>query len=387
MPGICLYFRIHQPVAIRKVSFFDFGSTPDLIDRKKNSNKLKNRLDQVYLPAFSMLRNLISKHKGAVQLALSVNGMLLDQISHFSPSYYKEIRDFMNQEEIEIIASSYFHSLASLASQDEFRIQVNLEKKKILEVTGNEPVFFCNPDLSFRTSMLTILRDLQMNGIFIRSQSDSQLKSGQGPFIYNHPKVKNVWFFPVYEAFSEKFIRGALLPRRESNRLITEMVDKIGAGGSSPVVLLIDPDSPAGTEIDIIKSMDFLKHFVDRCLITEGADFWLPSQYLKNPHKNQKRFAVERMIPDSGHKHKRNILVKEAMRYLYSLEKRIKSRKDQDLLFQWRILQSYDHLQKLEQTDSLQGIRSPGSEESLTPHEAYLDFMNALTALDIYIKN
>lgn len=387
MPDFCLYFRIHQPVAIRKVSFFDFGSAPDLIDQKKQNNKLKRRLNQIYLPAFSILSDLISKYKGDFQLALSVNGILLDQISHFFPSHYKEIRDLMNLEEIEMIASTYFHSLASVGSLDEFRIQVTLEKKKILESTGKEPFIFCNPDMSVETSMLTILKDLRMNGILFGTRSEKQKKREPRPFVYVHPKIKNIGFLPVCETFSETFVKGAILPKCESEKLITEMVDEIRRGWNIPVVLLIDLDGPAGSEISISKRMDFLKRFVDRSLNTGEIHFQLPSQLIGNPEGIQERIVVDRLVLENDPLQKMNMLVKEAMRYLYSLEKRIKRSKDQNLLFQWRILQSYDYLQKFNRTGGQQGGEFSGSEASITPHETYLDFMNALTALDIYIKN
>jgi alpha-amylase len=386
MPAICLYFRAHQSVALKKISFFEFGQDPDLIDHPQNYKNLHKRLNQLYIPAFSTLRAMISNHRGAFHLSFSMSGILLEQIHKYFPHHYTQLVEFMQLKEIEVIASTFYHSCASACSLNEFRMQLILQLKKISEITPKRSNYFCNADLSYHSAMGETIYGLGLKGVFFRPWEKKNAADDSIYSIYHDPGFKNLKLIPADEKFQEAVRKGPFQKSSEAKALSVSMVSDIIEHPASLMVFPIDLDDPAIPVTGIKSRLNFIKQFVELSLATEKITFRNPSQFLEGNINTKKLFIrnpVHQKIDPSGYD---SVLRKEALRYLYSLEQKIKTTNDRHLLHLWRILQSHDHLKKLSRERSQEKKRTTIQLEAPSPHEAYLDFMNALSALDIYAQ-
>jgi hypothetical protein len=139
-------------------------------------------------------------------------------------------------------------------------------------------------------------------------------------------------------------------------------------------------------EKEIGRMLYLLKEFVKISLYSKKIDFMSPSTILKKlePHDS---ISIPESVPHSGSTFKNSeVLRKEALRYLYSLEDKIKKTSDPDLLYQWRILQSSDHIMNIiEDEDLIEGKLSHRLSSAM--HERFQNYMNALSCLDIHAHN
>ena len=81
-----------------------------------------------------------------------------------------------------------------------------------------------------------------------------------------------------------------------------------------------------------------------------------------------------------------NMMQKEALRYLYSLEDVITTRGEKSIIDSWRKLQSSDHFLYMASGEKIASRESSSFSPYDGPHEAYLNLMNALLALEIHIQ-
>ena len=65
MPEVCLYFQVHQPLRLRRYSFFDIGRIHDYDDEAENRRILNRVAEKCYLPAGKLLLELIGQYGGA----------------------------------------------------------------------------------------------------------------------------------------------------------------------------------------------------------------------------------------------------------------------------------------------------------------------------------
>ena len=83
MPAICLYFQVHQPHRLRRYSVFDAHTA--YLDDARNSQILRSVAQKCYLPATTLLLNLIHRHDGQLRLGFSLTGSVIEQFKRLTP--------------------------------------------------------------------------------------------------------------------------------------------------------------------------------------------------------------------------------------------------------------------------------------------------------------
>ena len=136
MPSVCLYFQVHQPRRLRRYSFFDVGRLHDYEDETENRRILERIALKCYLPANALLLELIEKHRGKFRVALSLSGVLIDQLERYRPDVLEGFRRLAETDCVEFLNETDDHSLAFLYSAREFREQVLLHRERIRQLSG-----------------------------------------------------------------------------------------------------------------------------------------------------------------------------------------------------------------------------------------------------------
>ena len=147
--NLCLYFQIHQPTRLRLYRFFDIGKDSHYYDDFTNRTILKRVADLCYLPMNKLLLELINQHKGAFKVAFSISGSALEQFERYAPEVIDSFRKLADTGCAEFLCETYYHSLASLASEPEFKHQVLKHKAAIEHYFGVTPVTFRNTELIY----------------------------------------------------------------------------------------------------------------------------------------------------------------------------------------------------------------------------------------------
>ena len=149
MRTICLYFQVHQPFRFRGYRFFDIGNDHYYYDDYSNESILDKVAKKCYLPANSLMLDLINKYPGDFKVAFSISGIAMEQFQLYAPEVLESFKKLANTGQVEFLSETYAHSLSSLHSGEEFRRQVEAHREQIRSHFGQDPVVFRNTELIY----------------------------------------------------------------------------------------------------------------------------------------------------------------------------------------------------------------------------------------------
>lgn len=166
MTSVCFYFQVHQPFRLRKdYDFFRIGSDHFYEDDQANAGILNKVADKCYRPMNQLLLEEIHRWKGRFRVAFSISGVCLEQMERWTPDVIESFQRLVDTGCVEILSETYYHSLASLFSPDEFVEQIRLHREKVLQLFHYEPVVFRNTELIFQDRIATIIEELGYRGM------------------------------------------------------------------------------------------------------------------------------------------------------------------------------------------------------------------------------
>ena len=151
--SVCLYFQVHQPTRLRLYRFFDIGKDSHYYDDFADRTILKRVAQKCYLPMNQLLLDVIRQQKGAFKVAFSLSGSVLEQFERYAPEVIDSFRELADTGCVEFLAETYYHSLASLASESEFSHQVLKHKALVEQLFGQTPKVFRNTELIYSDSI------------------------------------------------------------------------------------------------------------------------------------------------------------------------------------------------------------------------------------------
>ncbi len=149
MKTVCLYFQVHQPWRLKKYRFFNMGKDHNYLDDLSNRSIMQKVARQCYLPMNALLLRLIKENKGAFCCSFSITGTAIEQFRAFAPEVLTSFKELAATGCVEFLAETYSHSLASLASKEDFVEQVKLHMEVIEKEFGKRPTAFRNTELIY----------------------------------------------------------------------------------------------------------------------------------------------------------------------------------------------------------------------------------------------
>lgn len=155
---IVLYLHAHQPYRVKPYSVFDAGKDPCYFNYETPNSDMNNRfiIDKVaeksYIPTNEVLIAMLEAHP-EFRLSLSITGTLIDQLEAWRPDVLDSFKRLVATGRVEIIAETYYHSLAFFYSRAEFVRQVAMHADKIREVFGVSTTSFRNTELSYNNDL------------------------------------------------------------------------------------------------------------------------------------------------------------------------------------------------------------------------------------------
>lgn len=149
MKTICLYFQVHQPWRLKKYRFFNMGKDHNYLDDMLNRSIMQKVARQCYLPMNALLLKLIKENKGKFRCSFSITGIALEQFRTFTPEVLDSFKELAATGCVEFLGETYSHSLAALASKEDFTEQVKLHSATIKKEFGVKPTAFRNTELIY----------------------------------------------------------------------------------------------------------------------------------------------------------------------------------------------------------------------------------------------
>jgi len=390
--GITLYLHVHQPLRVRDYSVFDtaidhnYFNDPDPLSDRNNEKVFKKVADKSYRPMNALLEKLLADHE-EFKLSLSITGTFLEQAERWAPDVIESFQRLVATGRVEIVAETYYHSLAFFYSRTEFERQVEAHKTKIRQLFGVETSVFRNTELAYNDSLAQWADAYGFKGILAEGW-DPILDWRSPNYIYQPTGTKNISLLLKNYKLSDD------LAFRFSNKAWTEWpltADKYTEWANAsledaPLInLFMDYETFGEHQWQDTGIFDFFEDFVGRWIsnpdntfytVSDAIEINKPVGELSMPSTVTWADAERDLTAWLG-----NSMQQEAMGHLYALEDDILRTNDALLIDDWRKLQTSDHAYymctKWFSDGDVHAYFSPYE----SPYDAFLYYMNVIRDL------
>ena len=392
MKTICFYFQIHQPFRLKRYRFFNIGRDHYYYDDYANEEIMQQIAGRSYIPANRMLLDLINLYKGRFKVAFSISGVALEQMEIYMPEVIDGFRELARTGNVEFLAETYGHSLASLSEDpEEFRNQVKLHSARIKSLFNQEPKVFRNTELIYSDEIGDMVYDMGYTKMI--TEGAKHVLGWKSPnYVYSplhQPKMKMLlrnsrfsddisfrfsdYSWSEYPLTAEKFISWiASTPPEE--QVINLFMNYETLGNMQP------------SHTGIFEFMKALPRFA----FEKGIGFATPSEVL-DLHKSVGTISVPEPISWADEERdlsawKGNTLQRSALDTLYSISERVRLVTDRRIKQDWLYLQASDHFYYMSTKHFYEGSAHNSFSPYSSPYEAFNNYMNVLSDFIARVK-
>ncbi len=390
--AIVLYLHVHQPYRIRHYTVFDSGNDHNYFDAAydaptSNERILKKVAEKSYLPTNARLLKLLQENQ-EFKLSLSITGTVLEQLERWSPESTSSFQRLTETGRVEIVAETYYHSLAFFYSRSDFEAQVDLHRRKVEALFGQTPQVFRNTELAYNNDLAYWADQAGYKGI---------LAEGWDPVLgWRSP---NYVYRPSYTEQLKLLVK--------NYKLSDDIAFRFGDSHWAEYPLTADKfshwlsEDQNATNFNLFMDyetfgehmwqesgiFDFLTHLPQEWLkttghtfmtLSEAIDAFEPVDHIDMPQTVTWADTERDLTAWLG-----NAMQSTAIQALYDLESRVIACNDPALLEDWRKLQTSDHFYymctKWFNDGDVHAYFSPYE----TPYEAYINFTNAYRDLQL----
>jgi alpha-amylase len=377
---------------MRPVHIFDIAESAEYFDVVQNSEVCRKVAAKCYLPANEIMLELLQKHP-EFKIAYSISGIALEQFAEYAPEVIQSFRRLADTGRVEFLAETYYHSLASLFSGDEFRAQVTKHCETIKRYFGVTPTTFRNTELiysngiadmvegmGFRT-MLTegadrILGERSPNFVFEPSGGH-----GMKVLLKNYKLSDDIAF-----RFSAQDWQGWPLTTEKFSHWLHAL-----DGSADTINLFMDYETIGEHQWAETGIFDFFRALPAALLQHPAFSFATPSEVaLKYPAVD--RIDVPSAISWADSERDLTAWLGNPMQdgtsaWLYSMAERVHATGDEHILHTWRKLQTSDHFYYMCTKFWGDGDVHTYFSGNGGPHNAYTFMNNVLTDFEIRLKS
>lgn len=387
--AITLYLHVHQPYRIREYSVFDMSinhnyfETADYFSDQNNERIFQKVADKSYRPMNATLKRLLAEQPN-FKLSLSIAGTFIEQARTWAPDILEDFKEIVATGRVEILSETYHHTLAFFYSKEEFERQVELHRQLIRETFGVETRVFRNTELAYNDALAQWADNYGFEGI-VAEGWDPILEWRSPNFTYRPEGTSNIKLLMKNYKLSDD------LAFRFSNQgwaewpLTAEKYENWASDsleGQSTLNLFMDYETFGEHQWEDTGIFEFFSEFVSRWLSQPGRTFNTVSDTI---HAAEPVGTVSMPQTITWADSERDLsawlgndMQQEAMRYLYEIESDILSTNNQELINDWRRLQTSDHTYYMSTKGFGDGDVHSYFSPYKTPYDAFLYFMNAL---------
>jgi alpha-amylase len=382
MASVCFYFQVHQPFRLRRYSVFD--TDRHYFDDHKNAEIARKVAVKCYLPANRMLLETIRMHEGRFRIAYSVTGVALDQFQSAAPEVMDTFHQLNDTGCVEFLDETYHHSLSFLYSREEFRTQVELHRKKIKVLFGQEPRVFRNTELIYNNDLAHFVSHMGYDAI-ITEGADHILGYRSPNYVYRPPHA------PKLKLLLKNYRLSDDIAFRFSNRSweqwpltaekFARWVNQINGNGFL-CNLFMDYETFGEHQWADTGIFDFIKHLPGEVMKHPDNNFLTPSQ-ICDTYEPVGEIDVPHMISWADTERDLsawlgNAMQSNALHELYKLEGPLREKGDEQLLDDWRKLTTSDHFYYMCTKYWADGDVHKYFSPYESPYDSYINFMNVL---------
>jgi alpha-amylase len=380
--SVCFYFQVHQPFRLRRYSVFD--SDPNYFDDYKNADILRKVAGKCYQPTNRLLLELARNFGDDFACTFSITGVALEQFERWAPEVLDSFRELADTGRVELLAETYYHSLAFLYSREEFRDQVTAHAAKTTELFGYRPTVFRNTELIYNNDLAHFVQDMGYRGILAEG-ADHILGYRSPDFVYRPIGADRInLMLKNYRLSDDVAFRFSNRDWKEwplTAEKFARWVDQVNGNGYV-VNLFMDYETFGEHQWADTGIFDFLYRLPEEVLkhpdnnfmtLSQALGTYAPVAELDIPHMISWADVERDLSAWLG-----NAMQSNALHELYRLEEPVKSTGDPQLLHDWRRLQTSDHFYYMCTKWFADGDVHKYFNPYESPYDSYINFMNVL---------
>ncbi|MCU0677991.1 MAG: glycoside hydrolase family 57 protein [Candidatus Pacebacteria bacterium] len=391
MLSVCPYFHVHQPFRVKRYRVFDIGQDNqyfnDTSETDLNNRRIIEKVaEKSYRPTNRILKQLLDEHPD-FRFALSFSGTALDQFEAYAPDVLESFQELVASGRVEILADTYYHSLAFFYSIPEFERQVAYHGRRIKELFGVTPRVFRNTEMSYRNDLAKWCEDHGYLGILAEGW-DRYLGWRSPNFVYQPAGTSKIKVllknYKLSDDLAFRFGNQGWASWPLSADTYASWIHSHHGDGQT-INLFMDYETFGEHQWEDTGIFDFLRILPETLKRHPDTTFKTPSETILAYEA-----TGEYDVPDiltwadtdrdltawTG-----NDIQQDAIAQIYALEDKVLLANDPYLTEQWRKLQTSDHFYymctKWSQDGDVHAYFSPYQ----SPYDAYIAFMNALSDL------
>lgn len=387
--SIVLYMHVHQPFRVRRYSIFDVGEKHDYFDetdylaRSNNESVFRKVADKSYRPMNALLEKLLERHPD-FKFSLSITGTFIEQAEKWAPDVLESFKRLVRTGRVEIVAETYYHSLAFFYDRQEFENQVRQHQQKIKDTFDTYTHVFRNTELSYNNDLAKWAEDYGFDGVLAEGW-DPILEWRSPNFVYQPEGTERIKLLLKNYRLSDD------IAFRFSNRQWKEWplnVDKYlqwveSATLNGPLInLFMDYETFGEHQWEDTGIFNFFEAFVDRWSADNDNDFLTVSDAI-NTHDAVANISMPYTVTWADTERDLtawlgNNMQQEAMRTIYGIKDDILASGDLQLIDDWRKLQTSDHVYYMCTKYFNDGDVHAYFSAYDSPYDAFLYYMNAM---------
>lgn len=384
--AIVLYLHVHQPYRVRHYTVFDAGSQHNYFDapngsRENNADVLRKVAEKSYIPTNERLLRMLENNE-EFKLSLSITGTVLEQFEQYAPDVLESFKKLVATGRVEIVAETYYHSLAFFYSRDEFERQVQMHRDKVQQLFGVTPTAFRNTELSYNNELAQWADQAGYKAI-ISEGWDPVLGWRSPNYVYRPEGTNNIKLLTKnYKLSDDIAFRFGNRGWNEFPLTTEKFVSWANASWDQPLInLFMDYETFGEHQWADTGIFDFLEHLPGEWLKNTGHTFMTISEAANTmdavdvidcPQTITWADTERDLTAWLGNK-----MQQGAISSLYALSDVVLKSEDEWLISDWRKLQTSDHFYymctKWWSDGDVHAYFSPYE----SPYIAYMNFMNA----------
>lgn len=383
MASVCFYFQVHQPFRLRHYTVFD--NSPRYFDEFKNASICRKVANKCYLPTNRLLLDIIRRFEGRFKISYSITGVVLEQFKKYCPEVMSTFDALAETGCVEFLGETYYHSLSFLYSPDEFIEQINKHTELVRKLYGQTPRVFRNTELIYSNALAQTIEKMDQFDAIITEGADQILGHRNSNFVYRPPQCDHLKLLLKNYSLSDDIAFRFSNPGWKEYPLLADKfaswINRVNGNGQC-INLFMDYETFGEHQWEDTGIFSFMSHLPEEVLKHPDNNFLTPGEVADTyeavdvvdvPHIISWADTERDLSAWLG-----NPMQSNALHEIYKIEKPIKTSQNQQLLSDWRRLQTSDHFYYMCTKYFADGDVHKYFNPFESPYDSYINYMNVL---------
>ncbi len=390
MKTVCFYFQVHQPWRLKTYRFFNMGKDHNYLDDFTNRSIMQKIARECYLPMNALLESLIKQYNGAFKCTFSITGSAVEQFKAYAPEVLDSFKRLAATGHVEFLGETYSHSLASLASPEEFKQEVKLHSQMLKEEFGVKPTAFRNTELIYSDDIAKAVEGMGFKTML--AEGAKHILGWKSPnFVYtdaNDNKLRLL--LRNYNLSDDIAFRFSNEGWPEWPLTADKFAAKVAGETGDVVNHFMDYETFGEHQKASTGIFDFMKALPEAIFATGELEFATASEAAK---KLQPVAVLHCPYAMSWADEERDVtawlgndLQNEAFAKLYALAPKVKKAKNKDFEYVWHFMQNSDHFYYMATKWFSDGDVHSYFNPYGSAYEAFMNYMNVLSDFEIELN-